>query len=265
MIPGIGGIFTILTGLFYFLALLGGVALVALLLGSLLGFHLMWPTIAVEGSDAFDAVSSSFSYVIQRIWQVAFYGFVLLVYGVVGFVLVRLAAMLLLKLTHEFTGAGLELFGWITSVETSTIGKLDAMWNMPDWQDLSLLPAAGGTPFWGVFANAPLSFGESAATWLMRCWIYLLVGVVAAFGVSFYFCGSTEMYFLLRRSVDATDYEEIFYEEEEEDFDFATPGTENASENQGTALPVVEPQSNDAAGDSSTPEKPDDENQTGDA
>jgi hypothetical protein len=128
-----------------------------------------------------------------------------------------------------------------------------------------LLPAAGGTPFWGVFANAPLSFGESAATWLMRCWIYLLVGVVAAFGVSFYFCGSTEMYFLLRRSVDATDYEEIFYEEEEEDFDFATPGTENASENQGTALPVVEPQSNDAAGDSSTPEKPDDENQTGDA
>ena len=37
-----------------------------ILLGLTGGFNLMYPTIAVEGSDSFDAISRSFSYVYAR-------------------------------------------------------------------------------------------------------------------------------------------------------------------------------------------------------
>jgi len=192
------------------------VVLTFTLLAVVLGFHLMWPTIAVEGSDAFDAVQRAAGYVFGRPWHTAFYSFVLLLYGGVSFVMVRIIAMLVLKLSHVFTGAGMNL---ASSAETSTIGKLDAIWHMPAWQDLPLLPATGDVNFWGTFGNAPLSGAESFTMFFLALWVFLVVGFVGAFIVSFYFCGSTEMYFLLRREVDAVDYDEIYYEELEDELD----------------------------------------------
>jgi hypothetical protein len=129
--------------------------------------------------------------------------------------MVRIIAMLVLKLSHVFTGAGMNL---ASSAETSTIGKLDAIWHMPAWQDLPLLPAIGDVNFWGSFGTAPLSGAESFTMFFIAAWVFLAVGLVGAFVVSFYFCGSTEMYFLLRREVDAVDYDEIYYEELEDEF-----------------------------------------------
>jgi hypothetical protein len=71
--------------------------------------------------------------------------------------------------------------------------------------------------FWGDFGTAPLSGSESFALFFIALWVFVFVGLVGAFVVSFYFCGSTEMYFLLRREVDAVDYDEIYYEETEEE------------------------------------------------
>ncbi|MBU0618504.1 MAG: hypothetical protein KKI02_12370 [Planctomycetes bacterium] len=206
----------VIAGVLYGLTLLGGVVLAFTLLAVVLGFHLMWPTIAVEGSDAFDAVQRAAGYVFGRPWHTAFYSFVLLLYGGVSFVMVRIIAMLVLKLSHVFTGAGMNL---ASSAQTSTIGKLDAIWHMPAWQDLPLLPAVGDVNFWGSFGNAPLSGAESFTMFFMALWVFLMVGMVGAFVVSFYFCGSTEMYLLLRRVVDAVDYDEIYYEELEDEFD----------------------------------------------
>jgi hypothetical protein len=213
LVAAIWGLHTI-AGVLYGLTLLGGVVLAFTLLAVVLGFHLMWPTIAVEGSDAFDAVQRAAGYVFGRPWHTAFYSFVLLLYGGVSFVMVRIIAMLMLKLSHVFTGAGMNL---ASSARTSTIGKLDAIWHMPAWQDLPLLPAVGDVNFWGSFGNAPLSGAESFTMFFMALWVFVLVGLVGAFVVSFYFCGSTEMYFLLRRDVDAVDYDEIYYEELEDE------------------------------------------------
>lgn len=207
-VPGLN----MLTGLLYVLALLGGVALVFTLVGLVFGFHLMWPTIAVECSDAFDAVQRGMGWVYQRAWSVGFYVVVVLIYGGISFVVVRLLAMLLLKLTHAATGAGMSVFGWVTSSRTSSMGPLDAMWSMPAWQDLPLLPSAGGVPFWGQFAAAPLSGTETVTMFLLAVWVFLVVSLVAGFVVSFYHCASTEMYLLLRREVDGVDYDEIYYE-----------------------------------------------------
>lgn len=210
-IPFIGELFT---GVFYPLALLGGFALALVALATILGFHLMWPTIAVEGSDGFDALSRACSYVGSRIWHVGFYSFVLLLYGGVSFVLLRVVAVLVLKLSHKFTGWGVNL---VSSAELDGVGKLEAMWQMPAWADLALLPTAGGVPLWGAFASGPLNGTETLGSWLLTLWVFLLVGLLGAFVVSFFFCGSTQMYFLLRRDVDATDWEEVYYEEPEEE------------------------------------------------
>ncbi len=60
----------LLTGLFYPLGLLGGLALAVLFMATVLGFHLMWPTIAVEGSDGFDALVIGVASIITVVYVV---------------------------------------------------------------------------------------------------------------------------------------------------------------------------------------------------
>lgn len=205
--------FEFITAIAFPLALLGGLVMALVLLAVLLGFHLMWPTIAAEGSDGFDALSRACSYVGSRIWHVFLYGLVLLVYGAFSFVLVRLVVVLLLKLAHTCTKSGM---GWLGSnSELVGMGKFEALWRMPAWSELWALPTATSAPFWGTFHNGPLDLSEGGALFFLRLWVYLVVGLVMSFVLCFFFSGSTQMYFLLRRDVDATDYDEVYYEEPE--------------------------------------------------
>ena len=231
-IPWLG---ELLTGVLYFLALLGGFAAALLLLAVVLGFPLMWPTIAAEGSDGFDALSRACSYVGSRIWHVGFYAGVLLLYGALSLVLVRGVAVLTLKLSHEFAGWGMRA---AHSAELDGVHKLDALWQMPAWPDVAFLPTTAATPFWGTFFKYPLDGTETIAAGLMALWVYLVVGLVAAFVVSFFFCGSTQMYFLLRRDVDATDYEEVYYEEPEEEPAAPEAGTGFVTETPAPVTPA---------------------------
>ena len=214
-IPGLHPI----SSIFYGLTMIGGLILALLLILMACGFHLMWPTVAVEGSDAFDGIQRAFGYVMQRPWHTAFYSFVLLIYGAFSFVFVRLLALLTFKLSHMFLGRGMNLAG---SAEIGSLGKLDAMWQMPAWQDLPLLPSTGDVGFWGTLNNAPLSGYESFTWFFFALWIFGIgVGLVGAFVLSFYYSGATEMYFLLRRTVDGVEFDEIYYEETEDELDAA--------------------------------------------
>ena len=243
-IPGLG---EIVTGPLFILYLLGGFFIAALLLCVLLSFNLMWPTIAVEGSEGFDALSRAFSYLLGRVWHVAFYSVTLLLYGAVSFVFVRLIAMLGLKLTHTIAK---QTINWDDCARLDGVGKLDAIWSMPAWADLSLLPSVGDVNYWGSFHNAPLNWSESFALFFFYCWVFLIVGLVGAFVVSFFYTGSTQLYLLVRREYDATDFDEIYYEEDEEDLlppeeptpigagDTATPSADSTG---GDTPPAEEP------------------------
>lgn len=235
-IPGIGGIFLIVAGMLFGLALLGAVGLTMVLLAEVFGWHLLWPTISVEGSDAFDAVQHAAGYAGQGTWRIGLYSLGLLIYGAIAFIMVRIVALLLLKLAHMFAGAGLDLFGAVTSDRTLTWRQFDALWHMPSWSELPLLPTVHGIPFWGQFGHVPLSGTEAIAAWFIAVWVFLVVAAVGAFIVSFYFCGSVEMYLLLRRDIDGVDFEEIYVEGEEEGPSSLDP---NDGESGGTSLPVV--------------------------
>ena len=89
-IPYVGPVSTSSMGLVFILLLACGFVMTLVLLGTLGGFNLMYPTIAVEGSDSFDAISRSFSYVYARPWRMPFYTIVAVVYRALTYLFVRL-------------------------------------------------------------------------------------------------------------------------------------------------------------------------------
>jgi hypothetical protein len=63
-----------------------------LLLGALVGWPLMWATISVEGTDAFDALSRSYAYTYQRPWRLLWYVLVVAVLAIASMFVVKLFA-----------------------------------------------------------------------------------------------------------------------------------------------------------------------------
>lgn len=240
LIPVLGGLGYILGGLLFIIPLVAGLGAALMIIATVAGGHLITPTIAVEGSDYFDGVSNAWSYLVARPWSVAFYGFVTLIYGGLCFVFVRLAALVVLKVTHGFAGAGMSLFGRWHSVNSEWTSRLDALWQMPAWSELTLLPAVSGPAFWGTFGNAELSWGEQIAMWLIALWVFLIVALVGAFVLSFYFTASTQMYLLLRREVDGNDFSDIFYEDDDSSLaaEIGAPA-QSAPASAGTPLTVM--------------------------
>src|SRR4029079_17405138 len=88
----------------FVLALVVGFVITLVALGTVGGFNLMYPTVAVEGSDSFDAISRSFSYVFARPWRMLFYTAVAIAYGALTYLFVRFFIYIVLAVTHFFVG-----------------------------------------------------------------------------------------------------------------------------------------------------------------
>src|SRR4029079_18006813 len=63
-----------------------------LLIGALIGWPLMWSTVSVEGTDAFDALSRSYAYTYHRPWRLLWYALFALFLAVVSMFVVKLFA-----------------------------------------------------------------------------------------------------------------------------------------------------------------------------
>ena len=190
-------------GAIFFLSLVGGLVVAFLLFGLIGGAGLMYPTIAVEGSDSFDAISRSYSYIFNRPWRAVWYAGVALVHGTVCYVFVRLFAFVVLKVTHTAVGVGV----WAGGEQVpGASDRLDAMWTAPTY-----------SIFHAPINSASMSTFENIGAILMAVWIYLVIGLVMAFLISYFISASTVIYFLLRRHVDATDLDDVFVEETEDE------------------------------------------------
>lgn len=201
-IPVIGELFA---GLFMFLALIGGFLITMAFILLAFGSPLFWPTIAVEGSDAFDAVSRSFSYIFTKPWRAILYGAILLVYGAISYLFLRFVVFMIIKFTRFFVEAGMSLAGDRPGTGMLDASKLDAMWPHPTFNNLMTT-----TPTFGLHGL------EGAGAFLIKIWVALLVLSLCAYLASFFLSGSTIVYFLLRKKVDATDIEEVYQEEDED-------------------------------------------------
>ncbi|MBP7051933.1 MAG: hypothetical protein KBE65_13040 [Phycisphaerae bacterium] len=187
-IPWVG---ELLTGLLLPLAFVGAFFIAVVLVGAAAGLSLMFPAIAYEDSDFFDAVSRSFSNVYGRPWQMGFYTLVAALYGTVCYLFVRFFAFVVLWATRGFLQLGLG------------DEKLQAIWPPPNSVDLlGTFPSPDGWSLW-------------LAAILIRIGVLAVVGLTISFVVSLYFSASTVIYALMRNRVDGTSLDEIHEEAEE--------------------------------------------------
>jgi hypothetical protein len=173
----------IVAGVVWALALVGGLVMTILLLGLLAGWPLMWPTISSEEhGDAFEAFSRSFSYVFQRPLQYLFYLLLAGLIGGLGWILVSHVSEAVIQLTYYGTSWG----ATNDRVELVAYGE-----------------------YTGV-----LRVGIG----LVRLFNGLVRTIAMAFNFSFFFCALTAIYLVLRRDVDKTDFDEVFVEDDRQQY-----------------------------------------------
>lgn len=185
-IPRVG---ELMIGIFILLALLAGALMTILLIGTIAGFNLMFPAVACDDSDCFDAISRSFSYVYAKPWRMGFYTAVAAVYGAICYMFVRFFAFLLLLVTH-------------LSLQFGILGdnsKLAAIWVGPSFWDL-----------YGPESSITATWTQSFAAFLVHLCLLAVIGLVVSFVISFYFSANTIIYVLMRNRVDNTALDDIY-------------------------------------------------------
>jgi len=197
-IPWIG---ELAIGIFMPLTLIAGALMAVILIGAVAGFNLMFPAVAYDGSDCFDAISRSFSYVYARPWRMVFYTAIAAVYGAICYTFVRFFAFLLLWIAHRSLQFGV----WVDN-SGKEVDKLSVIWPKPEF--MNLLGSAG---------SVSVNWSESLAAFLIYLFMLGVVGLVVSFILSFYFSANTIIYSLMRNKVDSTALEDIYtYLEEAE-------------------------------------------------
>jgi len=184
----------LIMGIFMLLALIAGALVAIVLIGTVAGFNLMFPAIVYDGSDCFDAISRSFSYVYSKPWRMGFYTAIAVVYGAICYTFVRFFTFLLLWVTRCF----LQLGVWVDN-SSKEVNKLTAIWPAPSFTGLR------GSSSW-----AAANWSESLAAFLVYLVLLVVVGLLVSFVISFYFSASTIIYALMRNRVDNTALEDIY-------------------------------------------------------
>ena len=183
-------------GALFGLFLLAGFVMSVILIGLLIAAPLLLPSLAVEGTDAFEASSRVFHYVTGRPWQYLFYNLVMVVYGAVTYLFVGLVVFLTLWCTK--VGVGLWAFA---SIGEDGPNRFDAILPAPRLGELV------HTVEWAALDGT----GATAAA-IVMVWVKLLIALLPAFAVSFFFCEQTWIYLLLRRSADGSELDEVHLE-----------------------------------------------------
>lgn len=166
------------------LYLFGGLVMALLLLGLAFGWPLMWPAISSEGTDLFDGISRSYSYVFQRPLHYVFYVVVAALFGALAWLLVSFVGAAVIQLSFwgaSFTG-GAERTSEIMAVAT------------------------------GFDPSEPFTGLGDAGVGLLKLWVGCVRVITLAFAFSYFWVSSTAIYLLLRRAADAKEIDEVYTE-----------------------------------------------------
>ena len=185
------GIGDVIIAILMCLTFIAGAIIAVLLIGTVAGFNLMFPAVAYDGSDFFDAMARAFGYIKRKPWHMLFYTAAAAAYGAICYTFVRFFFFLLLWSSRWFLRFGLG--------ETEGTGKLAAIWPKPALTNLA------GTP-----DIATASWSETLAHFCVHLLILAVVGLLVAFVISFFFSANTIIYSLMRNKVDNTPLDNIY-------------------------------------------------------
>jgi hypothetical protein len=175
----------VLVALIWPFALLLGMLMTIVLIGVLVGWPLMWATISVEGTDAFDAFSRSYAYTYQRplrfLWYVVLAAFL----GALGMFVVKV-----------FASAAIALGDW----------SID--WGLDDY---TMEAVVSSRPTEIVMNDGVmLRFAHGA----VQFWKATLTALAAGYQVGYLWVAAVAIYLLLRRDIDNAEMDEVYVEEE---------------------------------------------------
>jgi hypothetical protein len=174
-------LFAIIAGMLWVFALAWGLGLAIVLIALWFGWPLMWATVAVERSDAFDAASRTAAYVYQRPLRLAFYVLVAAVLGMIGQLIVSGFA----TVTNQLTDWAISWGAGNERIEALTTGSGDGI-------------------------NQPIFEGSGILAWrAIGFWKHMLTTLVASYPLAYLFSASVGVYLLLRLDVDDTEMNEI--------------------------------------------------------
>ncbi|MGR3320102.1 MAG: hypothetical protein ACUZ8O_16665 [Candidatus Anammoxibacter sp.] len=167
----------------------------------IIGLCLMFPTISAEGSDAFDAMSRAYSYVLSKPRKYFTYFFVSTVYGIVCITFVGFIASLVVNITFDTVSVGMgQKFKDITEAVRINPGYCS---------------------FVGVSAHDFRTGLATLANWpeklLALSILFSLIAIktlVFGFGLAYLGSAKTIVYFLMRKDVDETEITDVYIEEE---------------------------------------------------
>ncbi|MDR2643682.1 MAG: hypothetical protein LBC74_12910 [Planctomycetaceae bacterium] len=146
-----------------------------LLVGLWFGFPLLFAAVATDGADGFDAVSRTFSYLFQRPFHYVLYWFLAAFQGFLGYFVIVFLVTGTIILTEHFSGQnGLSLFA-INSNSNSNFTNISTGWLL-----------------------------------LLSAWFDLLRFLVVAYLFTWFWTSGVAIYLLLRRSVDASPFTEVY-------------------------------------------------------
>jgi hypothetical protein len=211
------------------LVLLVGLQMAILLIGALVGWPLMWATVAVEGTDAFDALSRSYAYTYQRPWRLLWYVAFSVFLAAVSMFAVKAFAISAVRLGDWGISWGLvdeqrqEIFG---PTPTTDGASLPAPLFQPD--AAPPLPAS----------NPPVvesSWGIRTTRSLIEFWQWLWKSLAAGYQAAFVWVSGVGIYLLLRRDIDGAEMDEVYVDDLDEH------GIPALEEDASTGVPEVAP------------------------
>jgi hypothetical protein len=196
--------------------------IMAVVLVGLVGWPLMSATISAEGTDSWEAVSRSYSYVYQKPWHYIWYSLVAICYGAVLVFFVGFMGSLMVYLAKWGVAS-------TPGIEKANREPSYLFIYAPDsfgWRALLLQGAtteAGGPVVRGgqIDPEAYKAYTADFHWWnyfaagLMAFWLGLIFLLVLGFGYSYFWSAGTLIYLLMRRNVDAAELDEVYLEEDE--------------------------------------------------
>ncbi|MCF6148259.1 MAG: hypothetical protein E3K37_06340 [Candidatus Kuenenia sp.] len=183
-------------------AFIAGLMMVFVGVIGVLGMCFMYPTISAEGSDAFDAMSRAYSYVLSRPKQFCMYCGIYIVYGIICLSIVAFSAWLVIHLSFCTVGFGMgEKF---YAVKSYILQRCD-------------IACLG-------FCMKPVDKSQTAASvlggWSLKflagmliVYIFFIKLAVWNFLVNYVFSAKTVIYFLLRKEIDSTNFSDVYLEQ----------------------------------------------------
>lgn len=180
-------ILNILGGLLWPLFLIAGLIASVIMITYLVGWSMLIPSVACEGTDAIDAVQHAYSFVFARPLRLVVYLAILIIQLVVFLAII--AAVLWLAVHIAQTAA----LAWTTPRGPQALGGIPLH-----------------APIEPPFGTPQPSFATRVTKGLVNFWSLIPAALLLAFPISYLWTGATMLYLAMRRLVDAQEFAEIW-------------------------------------------------------